>query len=390
VFFSQHPYIASLKTGYSPWRLVLFYCYALLIAFNSSAQEMRDRSTLKVYLPEEIHFCKEPWLKLAPDSIVGGIEPLSYRWWNESGNLSQSDTLIWQGSDSTVIWLEVTDGAGFSHRTNTAAIPYPAIPANFTVNHTQGCLPLEVEFRSEYLAFQHVAWMHWDFGSGDSASTIASAVHTFTDAGTFLPSLTITDYHGCRWRDTLNVELRVFPAPQASFVIEDSIIYLPHAALRPENTSEGAGAYSWDFGPWGQSQEDSPRFDLSSDMEGTAELQLTATNTFGCASVFSQSIKVVRPISFYIPNAFSPDRDGINEEWLPRGNGVDASHYHLDVFDQWGTVIFSTEDLEQPWDGKNAITRIDVAPGMYAYRIIARDSERGVGHEFKGALVVLR
>jgi gliding motility-associated-like protein len=390
VFANYSRCISHFKTSSDTLLLLFALLCVSLFSQHASSQDLRDRSALKVYFPEEVFFCIQPSLELTPDSIIGGIAPYTYRWWSEDGVLSLADTLEWQGIDTTRIWLEVADSEGFRGRSSTLAIPYPLIPASFTVNQTQGCQPHEVEFRSDYLAFQHVDMMQWDFGTGDSATTLASAVHTYPVAGTFLPSLTITDNHGCRWRDTLNVELRVFPSPQASFVIEDSIIYLPHAALRPENTTVGAGVYNWDFGPWGQSQEDSPRFDLSADVEGTAELQLTATNAFGCASVFSQSIKVIRPISFYIPNAFSPDRDGINEEWLPRGNGVDASHYHLDVFDQWGTVIFSTEDLEQPWDGKNASTRIDVAPGMYAYRIIARDSERGVGHEFKGVVVVIR
>lgn len=362
----------------------------MLIAQHTSAQETRERTALKVYLPERVYFCDEPWLKLAADSIVGGIAPFTYRWWNESGFLSQHDTLIWQGADTSVIWLEVTDGAGFRERTSTTALPYPLIPASFSVNHTQGCLPLEVEFRSDYLAFQHLQSMQWDFGTGEPATTMASAVFTYAEAGNYFPSLILTDDAGCIWRDTLNVEIRVFPLPRASFDIEDTVIYLPHADLKPENTSEGAGSYSWDFGPWGISTEHSPSFDFSIDVEGTANLELTAANTFGCSSVFSQAVKVVRPISFFIPNAFSPDRDGINDSWLPVGNGVDPAHYRLDLFDAWGTVVFSTDDPEQAWDGKNAMTRIDLAPGLYAYRILARDTERCVGHEFKGGVLLLR
>jgi gliding motility-associated-like protein len=382
--------ISSAKAANSPLLLTLAFGLFFIISVDSIAQETRERSALKVYLPEEVNFCINPWLTLSPDSIVGGIEPYAYQWWSEDGFLSQSDTLVWQGSDTTTIWLEVTDGAGFRERANTSALPYPSIPATFSVNQTQGCLPLEVEFRSDFLAFQQLQSMQWDFGIGAPSTTMASAVCRFEEAGTYYPSLVLTDNNGCIWRDTLNVEIRVFPLPQASFELEDTLIHLPHADLKPNNTSEGAGNYYWDFGPWGESLEHSPSFDFSSEIEGTSALELTAINAFGCTSIFSQTVKVVRPISFFIPNAFTPDRDGINEGWIPIGSGVDTSHYHLDVFDPWGTVIFSTDTIEQAWDGKNAASSIDLAPGLYTYRIVARDTEHGVGHEFKGTVTLIR
>ena len=97
---------------------------------------MRDRSALKVYFPEEVFFCLQPTLRLTPDSIVGGIEPYSYRWWSDNGVLSLSDTLEWEGNDTTRLWLEVTDSEGFRGRSSTLAIPYPLIPACMRTCHS--------------------------------------------------------------------------------------------------------------------------------------------------------------------------------------------------------------------------------------------------------------
>ena len=120
-FFSRR--ISLLKTSSRTLLLSLALLCALFVSQHASSQDLRDRSALKVFFPEEVFFCIQPSLQLTPDSIIGGIAPYTYRWWSEDGVLSLADTLEWQGNDTTRIWLEVADSEGFRARSSTLAIP---------------------------------------------------------------------------------------------------------------------------------------------------------------------------------------------------------------------------------------------------------------------------
>ena len=61
------------------------------------------------------------------------------------------------------------------------------------------------------------------------------------------------------------------------------------------------------------------------------------------------------PVEFhlYVPNAFTPDNDGVNDAFHPLGAGFEGSSYSFSVFSRWGEVVFATDDPEQPWIGQN-------------------------------------
>ncbi len=133
-----------------------------------------------------------------------------------------------------------------------------------------------------------------------------------------------------------------------------------------------------------------PGIHFPKDREGQYELTLYVENAYGCAEQTSKIIEVVQGIELFIPNAFTPDGDGINDLWQPQGLGVDAYHVAMEVFDVWGTVVYSSDDLQAAWSGRSEPLGLYVPPGQYNYRIIARDTERGIGHLFEGHVMVLR
>lgn len=82
----------------------------------------------------------------------------------------------------------------------------------------------------------------------------------------------------------------------------------------------------------------------------------------GCESKFWVSVK---KNDIYIPNAFSPNGDGINDTFEPQGDGILG--YEINIFDQWGGEVFKGD---APWDGTNrgALLNTDV----YVYAIVVR------------------
>lgn len=71
----------------------------------------------------------------------------------------------------------------------------------------------------------------------------------------------------------------------------------------------------------------------------------------GDASIRSQSnyAEVIPELKMYIPNAFTPNGDGINDQFGVKGEGI--SGFHLYVYDRWGKVVFESSDPQHEWDG---------------------------------------
>jgi gliding motility-associated-like protein len=68
----------------------------------------------------------------------------------------------------------------------------------------------------------------------------------------------------------------------------------------------------------------------------------------------------------YIPNAFSPNGDGINDVWKPRfDDTLTVEMYHLQIYDKTGVLIFTTHDYNEGWDGMPFDT-------TYVYRLTMR------------------
>lgn len=82
----------------------------------------------------------------------------------------------------------------------------------------------------------------------------------------------------------------------------------------------------------------------------------------------SNEVKIIPAAVLYIPNAFTPNGDGLNETFGPKGEGI--SEFNMQIFDRWGILIFESNDLTMQWDG---YIHEDKAPvGVYVYKISAK------------------
>jgi gliding motility-associated-like protein len=69
--------------------------------------------------------------------------------------------------------------------------------------------------------------------------------------------------------------------------------------------------------------------------------------------------------TLYIPNAFTPNGDGINDVFLVFGKEI--NYFHLQIFDRWGEKVFESDDENQGWDG--TYRRAIQPPGVYVYTL---------------------
>ncbi len=91
---------------------------------------------------------------------------------------------------------------------------------------------------------------------------------------------------------------------------------------------------------------------------------------------------------YYVPNAFTPNNDHINDVWLPLGDRIDPDHYEVLVMDRWGERIFASTDLFLGWDGTWSGAPVPI--GAYVYRISVRDAITQERHILQGSVSVVR
>ena len=87
----------------------------------------------------------------------------------------------------------------------------------------------------------------------------------------------------------------------------------------------------------------------------------------------SNEIELVLPLRVYLPTAFTPNGDGLNDEFGAVGEGIDE--YKLVVFNRWGEVIFTSNNLSSKWDGKYKGKAVPF--GSYNYQLLAQGKEIG-------------
>jgi len=121
---------------------------------------------------------------------------------------------------------------------------------------------------------------------------------------------------------------------------------------------------------------------------GIFEVVLVVENKFGCLDTVSKVIEI-KDFLVYIPSAFTPQNDGINDKFGPKGIGIDE--FEMKIFDRWGEKVFISNDIEIGWDGTYQIRDVKriAQIGVYVYSITILDVF-GEIHNYVGKVTLIR
>lgn len=240
--------------------------------------------------------------------------------------------------------------------------------ASFAANEQSGCIPFKTRFNPNNIDIG--TRYLWDFGDGFFSSD-ANPVHTYVSAGVYTVALTVTSIINEK-SNTIRKErmISAHQAPEANFELLKDNTSASGLDITFIDQSIDVIEWIWFFGDFQTSSNKNPSHSYSK--VGNYTVTLIGKNSYGCFDTTIGYISVSNTEianNLYTPTAFSPNGDGVNDEFKPIIAGDENQSYEMTIYDRNGLVVFETKDINKGWDGK--IGEGEQAPfGTYIWLVI--------------------
>lgn len=269
-------------------------------------------------------------------------------------------------AETTTYTVTVTDQCGTRVSSSIQVIVNPLPRAYVAPHYVSGCDKVELSFRDSSKG-QGATYL-WNFGDG-SSSFLADPAHAYTESGTYVVSLMVTSAHGCTSYASAMQVVNVFASPVAEFSASASEVSLTDPTVHFSDRSSNSISWDWSFGDGAVSVQPSPSHTYPA--KGVYKVTLVAYSDGGCVDTTSEVIEVDPVTTLFVPTAFTPNGDGKNDVFMAQG--LEIYEFVMSVFDRWGNMIFSSESIEDGWDGRaNGGTRV-AQSDVYVYKILYKD-----------------
>jgi gliding motility-associated-like protein len=262
----------------------------------------------------------------------------------------------------------------------TTSPPPPPIPSITIRARQDSCLPARYSFTATIQNIR-VSELRWEFGDGGTASTL-STVHNYVRTGTYGVKLIITDSSGRVTSGELPLAIEQLQLSFAS-AGNDAITC---ADEKVSLAATGGTNYSWSPCT-GLSACNIPNPEVAPGTNAT--YVVTVTNAAGCTDRDTVMVKTFNiSDQLYIPNAFTPNGDGVNDLFRPLANATGIGQVDWSVYDRFGEQIFHSASGNEGWNGRHKGK--DQPSGSYIYKIILKGSGNCPPRELKGTVMLMR
>lgn len=288
------------------------------------------------------------------DNSTGNIVGWFWDFGNGTTSTMQNPSTTYTGKGRFSVSLTVTDDTGFS-TTETKTNYISLHSAYFNPNPANGCTDIHTVFFTDQSILPDI-W-YWEFGDGNT-STAQNPIHTYTSAGDFTVTLTITDtILGCMSTETDFVSVRIL---DAAFSESNTLDCEPLTVNFTDETIGGATSWFWDFGDANTSTAQNPTHTYESPGVYTVALHATASN--GCTDIQTYN----KLVQFIGPDvSFSADTLMGIEELLV--SFTDETSFNAPIVSWlWEFGDGNTSDLQNPVHNYTV-------PGVYDVMLTVQD-----------------
>ncbi|MEP6727802.1 MAG: PKD domain-containing protein, partial [Bacteroidota bacterium] len=289
------------------------------------------------------------------DYSQDAVDPIVSKTWDfgdgtAPGPLPVNSTHTYTQAGLYVPTLAVTTQAGctqtFTDTVRVLATPKPVITSINAI-----CKDLMIDFAGSLLVPPDTA-ISWKWSLGENqASSLQNVSVKYADSGIHHITLEASNSLGCKG-DT-SKDIIVNPLPAITVNGDTTLIAGAGGIVMPITYSANATTFNWTPSTYLSCTDCASPF---ANPKFTTAYNIKVTDANGCINSRNVTLLVVcNNKNFFIPNTFSPNNDGSNDRFYPRGTGLDRIQA-LRIFNRWGELVFEkrnfpANDAASGWDG---------------------------------------
>lgn len=218
----------------------------------------------------------------------------------------------------------------------------------------------------------------WTFGdkleSADWDPTVL-----FSESAVMDVTLEVLSLDGCA--DIAKSKVEIYPkSVLALFTFGSDELVLPNTQFEVIDQSINSTKWIWTIDSSWFSSDSMPSFFVEDDT-GSYVIGLSVVNEYGCQSQTTSTLYVLPPFTFFVPSAYSPDGDQLNDDFVVKGEGV--SDFSMKIRDRWGLIVGTITEMNQP------IKLLVPQTGVLSYEAVIYDLQ-GQPHYKQGTISVIR
>ncbi len=329
------------------------------------------------FTPSSNLVCQDVPVTFTNTSTISGGYPGWYVWnfGNGSTDTNKNTTYTYHNTGQYTVQLIATDWVP-CHDTAYALIEVDTISGiKMVLTDTVICQGTYITYTALYSGIGNTGNV-WNFGDGNSIVNVNPVMHAFDGTGVFYVTVT-ANYQVCPDTGTTR-KVTVIPQPYINLGPDTSICIGSESLVLTDNINAGnpAAQWLWNTGTTGPA--------ITVVAPGYYYATVNINNCYASDTVWVQSNCYMD-----IPNAFTPNSDGVNDYFYPRQYLTKGlTTFTMNIYNRWGELIFQSTSLDgRGWDGK--LNNVDQPEGVYVYVIDATFKD-GQKEHHQGNLTLLR
>lgn len=301
--------------------------------------------------------------------------PVAWQWDFDNAATSSDKNPVTSFTTTGVKTIKLTVSTEFGCRADTTKIILITDKPDADFTYIKDCEGM-VNYTSVISNNVLIKNLLWNFGDGNVSAT-ANPLHHFLQNNTYTSTFVAMSESGCA-SDTIKKDIninKVYP-----YAGNDTII----ATGQPLQLQGSGGSEFYWHPSTGLNNPfiENPIALLSQDQT----YSLLVKNEDGCEGIDTIRIKVYNGPELYVPTAFTPDGNGLNDIFRVTAPGLKQLDY-LRIFDRWGKLVFQSQTVGKGWDG--TVNGLVQPPGTYVWIIKGVDYKNNILFK-KGTVTLIR
>lgn len=270
----------------------------------------------------------------------------------------------------------------------TRSILWQPVPPLLVIEPStfNGCSPAKVTFNNLSKPIDSTYTIKWNFGDGGTGTAI-SPTYTYQNPGTYNVSIDVTSPIGCKTSRSFSDWITVKQGTKADFDYAPKTITNFASTVSFTDKSAFATRWQWFFDTKGYSVLKNPTFKFRD--TGVYKITLLTANQFGCTDSISKLLDVIPQVTYFLPNAFTPNDDGTNDDYRGKGFVEGMRNFEMTIYNRWGERVFETNDPLQGWNGQKFNKGEPSPQGVYLC-LVTYTTPRGENRELRSYATLLR